>query len=129
MLHAELLAYEFIHPGAGVFTAAIIEYLTAEILELAGNAARDNNRKRIIPRHITLAVRTDDEFSTLLKDVTIAQGKIKKSFLLFSITYLHVHPAGGVKPHIHSVLLPLRTAEKKAAVKLPKARETYSIDK
>lgn len=72
--------------GAPVYLASILEYLTAEILELAGNAARDNSKKRIVPRHIQLAVRNDEELNRLLGDVTIAQG--------------------GVIPHIHGVLLP-----------------------
>ena len=55
---------------------AVLEYLAAEILELAGNAARDNKKTRIIPRHIQLAVRNDEELSKLLSGVTIASGEL-----------------------------------------------------
>uniref|UniRef100_A0A669QQM2 Histone H2A n=1 Tax=Phasianus colchicus TaxID=9054 RepID=A0A669QQM2_PHACC len=63
-----------ISPGSAVYMAAVLEYLTAEILELAGNAARENKKARILPRHIQLAVRNDDELSKLFACVTIAQG-------------------------------------------------------
>lgn len=47
--------------GAPIYLSAVLEYLCAEVLELAGNAARDNKRKIITPRHILLAVANDDE--------------------------------------------------------------------
>jgi len=76
---------ERIGAGAPVYLAAVLEYLSAEILELAGNASRDNKKQRIGPRHIQLAIRNDEELNRLLGNVTIA--------------------AGGVLPNIHTSLL------------------------
>ncbi|KAG5278408.1 hypothetical protein AALO_G00098650 [Alosa alosa] len=61
-------------PGAPGLLGCCARHLTAEILELAGNAARDNKKTRIIPRHLQLAVRNDEELNKLLGGVTIAQN-------------------------------------------------------
>jgi len=81
-----------ISSAAPVYMAAVLEYLTAEILELSGNAAKDLKHQRIVPRDIQLAVQGDEELSYLFGRRTLASG--------------------GVVPHIHKSLWP-KTKTKK----------------
>ena len=84
--------------GASVYLATVLEYLATEVLELARNAAWDNQKHRIIPRHVLLVVRNDEELGKLLAGVTIAHG--------------------GFLPNINPVLLPKKTDK---AAKEPKS--------
>ena len=77
--------------GAAVYLTAVLEYLAAEILELAGNAARDNKKARIVPRHLQLAIFNDEELGKIFKGVTISKG--------------------GVLPGINPVLLPKKSVK------------------
>ena len=69
---------------AAVFLAATLEYATTELLELAAKVAFKKKTSTLRPRHIALAVRSDDELSKLLSKVTIASG--------------------GVVPHVHAAV-------------------------
>lgn len=64
--------------SSAVYLAAVLEYLTAELLELTAKtvAQQKKSTKRITPRAITLAVRHDEELGTLLKDVTLSRGGV-----------------------------------------------------
>eukprot|EP00796_Vickermania_ingenoplastis_P011232 gene11232-7803_t len=69
--------------SAAIYTAAVLEYLLSEVLELASSAAKAQKTERIKPRHLLLAIRGDEDLNQLVK-ATISQG--------------------GVLPNLHSAL-------------------------
>jgi len=77
---------------APVYMAAVLEYITADILELAGHVAKDDKKMRITTRHLALALQRDDELDHFLGDYIVS---------------------GGVVPHIHSALLLKKKTRKK----------------
>ncbi|KAF8290307.1 putative histone H2A [Trypanosoma cruzi] len=67
--------------SGAVYMAAVLEYLTAELLELSVKAASQQAKKpkRLTPRTVTLAVRHDDDLGMLLKNVTLSRGGVMPS--------------------------------------------------
>lgn len=113
--------------GAAVYLASCLEYLTSEIMIMSGDAARANNRKRIIPRSLYLAIQNDAEFSALLRNVTLPQGNLWVNCLLCHGFILKIFP-GGVLPRIHTALLPKATKSATVRVATATVNQTYSID-
>mmetsp|Transcript_25779 Transcript_25779/g.40768 ORF Transcript_25779/g.40768 Transcript_25779/m.40768 type:complete len:203 (-) Transcript_25779:138-746(-) len=81
--------------GTAVILTSIIEYITSEVLELAGNTATEARKGRITPQHIQQAVRNDEELNKYLANVTIA--------------------GGGVVPNVHISHLPKKPGKTKVA--------------
>lgn len=97
--------------GAPVYLAAVLEYICAELLELAGNAARDNKKVTICTRHLFFSVANDEELTSLfsqfnvefngsgvlpkIRDKLISQGQTKKA----TKTVKHKAIDGEKKPH------------------------------
>lgn len=79
---------ERISSCAPVYLASVLEYLTADILDLASSASQQDSKKsnRITPRNLQLGIQNDSEMSKLLSGVIISQG--------------------GVVPQVHPSLLP-----------------------
>ena len=81
--------------GTKIALTAILEYITAEVTEIAGNCAKDCKHKRIVLRDIMLGVRTDVELSKLFQAGTFARS--------------------GVVPNIQAALMPKKKIAKEAA--------------
>jgi len=86
---------------------AIVEYIISELLEFAGNNARDVKRVRINNRHLGLAVMEDDELNTFFRKLGVAI------------------PGAGVVPHIDERLIERQKNKNKSR---PKNRTRRSPD-
>lgn len=87
---------ERVCPGASVYLTAVLEYLAAEVLNVAGTAARHYKKTqrigpRINPHHLQLGIRNDEELDKLLSEFAVGRG--------------------GVLPKNEPVLLPKKTEE------------------
>jgi histone H2A len=62
---------------APVYLAAVLEYVAAEILELAGMRAKEKKMRTIMPRHIKEAVVADEELHRLMRDIHVLLPGVK----------------------------------------------------
>ena len=73
---------------ASVYCAAVVEYIIAEILNLAGNSTTDKKRKVVSSHDLYMGINQDEELHKLVKN------KLNIEIL-----------TGAVLPGIHSILL------------------------
>lgn len=68
---------------APIYMAAILEYFIAEIIELSGNTAKQMKRKRILPMHIYISIKKDDELKSLLHETIMPHSPSMESIKWF----------------------------------------------
>lgn len=96
---------------APIYLTAILEYISSELLELSGNATRDNKKIIIQPKHLMMAIENDIELKYLAKAV---------DFVVLG---------GGVLPHIHPILLKSKKSKTTKRKKTPFSRRRRTIRK
>ena len=95
--------------GAPVFLTAVMEYLASEIMDLAGNIAKEAGKMRITPRHIKMAISNDPELCRMFAAIQISDG--------------------GVLSNIQTFLFPPKKGKAAAAVDLQGAtQEVWFLD-
>tara|TARA_B110000285_G_C14759939_1_gene439086 strand:+ start:154 stop:522 length:369 start_codon:yes stop_codon:yes gene_type:complete len=62
--------------SAGVFMAGVLEYLTAEVLDLAHVEMQSMKNGSIQPKHINLAFRRDQELGMLMQHATFTTSSV-----------------------------------------------------
>ena len=72
--------------GGAVFMAGVLQYLTSEVMELAGEACHDKKKKTVAPKHVQMAIRGDPELNKMMAHTLVSKG--------------------GSVPLVHSALFP-----------------------
>lgn len=80
---------------AALYMAGVLQYLVTEILEVAGTAMQDARKKTLTPRHLSLAIKSDEELDKVLGSSTVASG--------------------GIRPYIERALLVKKKPSKRAS--------------
>jgi ankyrin repeat protein len=90
--HVLLLAKEWMPEAlltqeAAVFIAAILQYLSEEVVELSGNAAQDNMSAVICPRFMLLAIESDDDIAAVFRGIVFRDSAMlpRKAYRIFAL--------------------------------------------
>ena len=72
--HIRSLAPDEVAAGAPEYMAAVLEYVTADVLQRAGDAARSGAASHITPHHIRQAVRGNADLTELVGEKALEEG-------------------------------------------------------
>ena len=73
--------------SAPVYLAAVLEYLCAEILKLAGNVTRESRKTLITAKRVHLVVTHDKELNKLLGGVTVNLDEIQEDSEAYTVNW------------------------------------------
>ena len=107
-------------PEAKHFALGALDYLVSEVAEIAGNSATFQNKRRIEPHNVLLAIRCDEEINGLFGDRSIKVDGVKKESHAdirdglrkrFKASFVRLSAEKGLSPNEAAVLAVLEWHE------------------
>uniref|UniRef100_A0A915E991 Histone H2A n=1 Tax=Ditylenchus dipsaci TaxID=166011 RepID=A0A915E991_9BILA len=66
---------------AAIYCAAVLEYLTAELMQMAGSMCKEQKGEVITTRHLKLAIQEDEELYEFIAKLAVAQDPTSEAHI------------------------------------------------